>query len=184
MGHSPFAAFMTIATLSDRALSIAFHGGERHGVYVRLGYNFDKRISQGMNQGADLQSLVGYRVQRANLLMETDARAALADYDLSPAKMTALMLIRDNPGSDQSTLGRALSINRSSAMKLVNILAEKGLVERQPGRDLRTNALALLPEGASQLRAMLAVVSQSDARMTQRLTADERATLLALLADS
>jgi DNA-binding MarR family transcriptional regulator len=135
-----------------------------------------------MNQGADLQSLVGYRVQRANLLMETDARAALADYDLSPAKMTALMLIRDNPGSDQSTLGRALSINRSSAMKLVNILAEKGLVERQPGRDLRTNALALLPEGARQLQAMLAVVRQSDARMTQRLNADERATLLALLA--
>jgi DNA-binding MarR family transcriptional regulator len=135
-----------------------------------------------MNQGADLQSLVGYRVQRANLLMETDARAALADYDLSPAKMTALMLIRDNPGSDQSTLGRALSINRSSAMKLVNILAEKGLVERQPGRDLRTNALALLPEGARQLQAMLAVVRQSDARMTQRLNADERATLLTLLA--
>jgi DNA-binding MarR family transcriptional regulator len=135
-----------------------------------------------MNQGADLQSLVGYRVQRANLLMETDARAALADYDLSPAKMTALMLIRDNPGSDQSTLGRALSINRSSAMKLVNILAEKGLVERQPGRDLRTNALALLPEGARQLQAMLAVVRQSDARMTQWLNADERATLLALLA--
>lgn len=135
-----------------------------------------------MKQGADLQSLVGYRVQRANLLMETDARAALADHDLSPAKMTALILIRDNPGCDQTALGRALSINRSSAMKLVNILADKGLVERRPGRDLRTNALMLLPEGARQLDAMLAAVRQSDARMTQRLGAEELKTLLALLA--
>jgi len=135
-----------------------------------------------MKQGADLQSLVGYRVQRANLQMETDARAALADHDLSPAKMTALILIRDNPGCDQTALGRALSINRSSAMKLVNILADKGLVERRPGRDLRTNALMLLPEGARQLDAMLAAVRQSDERMTQRLGAEELKTLLCLLA--
>ncbi|WP_311267608.1 MarR family transcriptional regulator [Sphingobium sp. WCS2017Hpa-17] len=135
-----------------------------------------------MKQGADLQSLVGYRVQRANLLMETDARGALAAHDLSPAKMTALILIRDNPGCDQTALGRALSINRSSAMKLVNILADKGLVERRPGRDLRTNALMLLPEGARQLDAMLAAVRQSDARMTQRLSAEELRTLRTLLA--
>lgn len=135
-----------------------------------------------MKQGADLQSLVGYRVQRANLLMETDARAALADHDLSPAKMTALILIRDNPGCDQTALGRALSINRSSAMKLVNILADKGLVERRPGRDLRTNALMLLPEGERQLAVMLAAVRQSDARMTKRLSAEELRTLRTLLA--
>lgn len=135
-----------------------------------------------MKQGADLQSFVGYRVQRANLLMETDARAALADHDLSPAKMTALILIRDNPGCDQTALGRALSINRSSAMKLVNILADKGLVERRPGRDLRTNALMLLPAGTRQLEAMLAAVRQSDARMTQRLSAEELKTLHMLLA--
>jgi DNA-binding MarR family transcriptional regulator len=135
-----------------------------------------------MKQGADLQTLVGYRVQQANLRMETDARAALGDFDLSPAKMTALILIRDNPGCDQTALGRALSINRSSAMKLVNILADKGLVERRPGRDLRTNALALLPEGARQLESMVAAVRQSDARMTQRLSADELVTLHDLLA--
>lgn len=134
-----------------------------------------------MKQGADLQSLVGYRVQRANLLMETDARAALADHDLSPAKMTALILIRDNPGCDQTALGRALSINRSSAMKLVNILEERGLVERRAGRDLRTNALFLLPEGEVQIGAMIEAVHQSDARMTQGLSGEEAEQLLVLL---
>ncbi|QGP81349.1 MarR family winged helix-turn-helix transcriptional regulator [Sphingobium sp. CAP-1] len=134
-----------------------------------------------MKQGVDLQSLVGYQVQRANLRMEVDARAALADYDLSPAKMTALILIRDNAGCDQTALGRALSINRSSAMKLVNILVDKGLIERRPGRDLRTNALALLPRGEVQVEAMLKAVRASDARMTARLSAEELETLQHLL---
>ncbi len=40
------------------------------------------------------------------------------------------MLIKDNAGCEQSALGRALSINRSSAMKLVNALSDKGLIER------------------------------------------------------
>lgn len=134
-----------------------------------------------MKQGSDLNALVGYQVQRAHLIMEADARAALSSFDLSPAKLTALILIRDNPGSDQTALGKALSVNRSSAMKLVNILAERKLVERRPGRDLRTNALHLLPEGEALVAAMLEVTRQSDARMTARMTADEVRTLHALL---
>lgn len=134
-----------------------------------------------MKQGSDLQALLGYQVQRAHLIMEADARAALSSFDLSPAKLTALILIRDNPGSDQTALGKALSVNRSSAMKLVNILAERNLIERRPGRNLRTNALHLLPEGESLVVAMLEGARRSDARMTARLTADEVRTLHVLL---
>lgn len=134
-----------------------------------------------MKQGAELRGLTGYQIQRAHLLIDTDARAALAAYDLSPAKMTALVLIRDNPGCDQTALGKALSINRSSAMKLVNILADRGLVERRPGRDLRTNGLWLLPEGETTVTAMLDAVRQSDERMTERLNAEESRILHGLL---
>ncbi|RJG54546.1 MarR family transcriptional regulator [Sphingobium terrigena] len=134
-----------------------------------------------MKQGADLRGLVGYQVQRAHLVIDTDARAAMAAHDLSPAKLTALILIRDNPGCDQTALGRALSINRSSAMKLVNILAERGLVERRPGRDLRTNALWLTAEGQAQVPVMVDALRVSDARMTARLSAEEVRTLNGLL---
>lgn len=134
-----------------------------------------------MKQGSDLQVLLGYQVQRAHLTMEGDARASLSSFHLSPAKLTALVLIRDNPGSDQTALGKALSINRSSAMKLVNILAERQLIERRPGRDLRTNALHLLPDGEALVAEMLDRTRESDARMTARLTADEVRTLHQLL---
>lgn len=134
-----------------------------------------------MRQGADLETLLGYQLQCACLAADGDARASLSAFDLSPAKLTALILIRDNPGSDQTALGRALSVNRSSAMKLVNILVDRKLIERRPGRDLRTNALHLLSEGEKRVEAMLTIMRESDARITTRMTAEEIGTLHKLL---
>ncbi len=133
-----------------------------------------------MKQDDDLESLLGYQMQRASLLMVADSRRVLEPHDLTPAKLTALLLIRANPGCDQTALGRALSINRSSAMKLVNHLASRGLIERRPGRNLRTNALHLLPDG-SRILDVLPSLRDSDRRMSERLSAAERTTLFALL---
>jgi DNA-binding MarR family transcriptional regulator len=134
-----------------------------------------------MKHGSDLDGLLGYQLQMANLLAITDAREALAEYGVTPAKLTALLLIRANPGCDQTTLGRALLINRSSAMKIVNFLEEKGLIERRPGRNLRTNALHLLPEGELRLDQMLDRLHEVDTRLSERLTSGERETLFRLL---
>ncbi len=134
-----------------------------------------------MKQDAEFETLLGYQIQRANLLMIGDARKALEPSGLTPAKLTALMLIRANPGCDQTALGRALSINRSSAMKLTNALVASDLIERRPGRDLRTNALHLLPQGEAELVEMLARLHESDRHMTGRLTDAERTTLSGLL---
>jgi DNA-binding MarR family transcriptional regulator len=134
-----------------------------------------------MKQGSDLDGLLGYRIELAHLVAIEDARQALANYGLTPAKLTALLLIRANPGCDQTALGRALSVNRSSAMKLVNVLVDRGLIERRPGRDLRTNALHLLPGGEERVTEMLEALRQSDRRLAANLTAAERTTLMGLL---
>ena len=134
-----------------------------------------------MKQGSDLDGLLGFRIELAHLIAIEDARLALAPYALTPAKLTALLLIRANPGCDQTALGKALSVNRSSAMKLVNVLVDRGLIERRPGRDLRTNALHLLPGGEERVAEMLDRLRESDRRLAADLTAAERATLMALL---
>ncbi|WP_066804615.1 MarR family winged helix-turn-helix transcriptional regulator [Sphingomonas asaccharolytica] len=134
-----------------------------------------------MKQGSDLDGLLGYRIELAHLIAIEDARLMLAPYGLTPAKLTALLLIRANPGCDQTALGKALSVNRSSAMKLVNVLVDRGLIERRPGRDLRTNALHLLPDGEKRVAEMLDQLRESDRRLAADLTAAERATLMALL---
>lgn len=134
-----------------------------------------------MKQGADLEGLLGYQLQRFHLLVTGDARRVLAPHDITPAKLTALLLIRANPGCDQTALGRALNINRSSAMKLINFLVERDLVERRPGRDLRTNALYLPPRAEDRILEMVKALSESDIRMSERLTAAERRQLFDLL---
>ena len=134
-----------------------------------------------MKQSTDLERLLGYQLQRSHLLVTGDARRSLEAYGISPAKLTALLLIRANPGCDQTALARALSINRSSAMKLANFLVERGLVERRPGRDLRTNALHLMPGAEDRISEMLRTLDESDERMSGRLTASERTQLFTLL---
>lgn len=131
--------------------------------------------------GKELAGLIGYQVQLANLLLNELARTALAEFQISPAKLSALLLIRDNPGCEQSALGRVLSINRSSAMKLVNVLADRSLVERRPGRNLRSNALHLTEQGRAEIADMAQTLRNSDDAAAAALSINERAEMLRLL---
>jgi DNA-binding MarR family transcriptional regulator len=134
-----------------------------------------------MKQSTELDGLLGYQLQRSDLTVTDDARRALSTFGLTPAKLAALLLIRANPSCDQTALGRALSINRSSAMKLVNFLVERDLVERRPGRDLRTNALHLTAGAEERIGEMVRALRESDRKMSERLTAAERTQLFGLL---
>ncbi|WP_294336410.1 MarR family winged helix-turn-helix transcriptional regulator [uncultured Sphingomonas sp.] len=129
----------------------------------------------------DLTARIGYQLQVTNLHLMERSRVALAQFGITPARVTAMVLIRENEGCDQSALGRALSINRASAMKLVNALAEVGFVERRSGRDLRSNALHLTPTGRSRLTEMLAALDAVEDAYVGALSSTERATLRDLL---
>ena len=130
---------------------------------------------------AELTELVGYQIHIVDLIALQDARDALADVDLTPANVTALAFVRDNPACDQMALGRMLSVNRSSAMKLVDKLAARSLLERRAGRDLRCNALHLTLQGARLLHVVLGLLGAADERLCADLNAQERQQLLGLL---
>lgn len=134
-----------------------------------------------MDEGDELQHLLGYQLQMAQLQTGRGAREALAPFGVTPAKFAALLIIRDNAGCDQTALGQALAVNRSSAMKLVNALVDLRLIERQPGRDLRTNALHLTAHGAEQIDIFITALRASDLTASATLSAAERHQLLNLL---
>lgn len=134
-----------------------------------------------LKEGTDLHEQLGYQLQRINLQLMDRARVALCEFRISPAKVAAMVLIRDNAGCDQSALGRALSINRASAMKLVNALAECDYVERRPGRDLRTIALHLTRNGHEALGRMIIALRASETDFSAPLDCAEQAELMRLL---
>lgn len=128
-----------------------------------------------------LAGLVGFQLQLANMRAMQAARTALADRNTTPAKVTAMLFVLDNPGCDQTTLAKFMHVGRSAIMKLLNTLEARSHIERRSGRDLRSNGLYITPEGEGFLAEALALIEESDRKVTANLTLEEQDQLLALL---
>ena len=138
-------------------------------------------MSKSTKEGRDLRGLAGYQLQRVNLKFHEDAARRLAQFDISPARFSALLLVRDNPGCTQTALGEALEVNRASAMKIINYLEERGLVTRAASEDQRANALFLTPLARKLVPQMLDELAVHEEEMMAALSPQERAQFLDLL---
>ena len=128
-----------------------------------------------------LSGHLGYLLHRTELKLIGRIADALAELGVTPARATALVYIRLHEGCDQMALGRALGINRASAMKAVNGLVALGVVERRAGRDRRSNALHLTPRGAEMSVRVEEITESVDAANFQVLSADDQLALRAML---
>ncbi|WP_240704960.1 MarR family winged helix-turn-helix transcriptional regulator [Croceicoccus sediminis] len=129
-----------------------------------------------------LDASFGYQLRMVQIEADKTARRMLEPFDITPARVTALIVVANNPGCTQTRLGEELSINRASAMKLVNILEGRGLIRRGEAADPRANALFLTEEGSDQLKRMLAALNEADEHLLRDLTNEERAAMRACLA--
>jgi DNA-binding MarR family transcriptional regulator len=102
--------------------------------------------------------------------------------ELTPSRLTALIIVGANPGISQTALGDALGIARSGAMLLTDWADERGLVERRryPG-DGRAWGLHLTPAGERFTQRMKRRVLDHDVQKSRSLTTAERRSLLRLL---
>jgi len=128
-----------------------------------------------------LESIVGYRLDMARCAALRSIHRLLDDTGFRPADTTALLLIRERPGCDQSELGRALAGNRSVGMKVATRLEKRGLLIRGEGRNRRSKGLYITPEGEAKLKELLAVHAEAETRLIAGLEPGERALLLSLL---
>jgi DNA-binding MarR family transcriptional regulator len=93
----------------------------------------------------------GVRLSCVHLALMSLYSASLEPLRLTPSRVLALAYVIENPGSDQTSLSRALAVNRASAMALIDRLEALGYLRRAPGPDRRTNALHATDEGAAAL---------------------------------
>jgi hypothetical protein len=84
--------------------------GPRPGSIVRVA---------SLNYG-DLDEHLGYVLRRAQLAGFEAFHQATERTDITPARYTAMMIVRANPGLTQSALGAALGTARSGAMMLAD----------------------------------------------------------------
>jgi MarR family transcriptional regulator, negative regulator of the multidrug operon emrRAB len=96
-----------------------------------------------------------------------------------PAALTALHEFPS--GRSVEDLRRAVALTPSGAVRLVDRLAAEGLVERRPGRDGRTIALALTPQGRRAARRVLNARAAALTGLLDGLTEQERAALAGIV---
>lgn len=133
---------------------------------------------EALRPGA-LAGLLGYRLRLAQQAVFRDYASSVGE--VSPGRVGILLLVESNPGVTQSRLARAVHLDRSTMVGVIDKLEERGLIERRRGEDRRTNGLWLTRAGRSLLARMKERIEQHERRVAARLTPAERGQLILLL---
>ena len=126
-----------------------------------------------------LPSLLGYRLRLAQQAVFRDFAASVSE--LPPGRVGILLLIDANPGVTQSRLAQAVGLDRSTLVGVLHTLEARALVERRRGEDRRTNGLWLTRGARTLVADLKRRIRAHERRVAARLSAPERAQLLALL---
>lgn len=144
-----------------------------------MGRPSDKPLDRGL-----LPGLLGYVLRRAQSAVFADFAAtfAQAGETLTPGEFGLLVLVERNAGLSQMALARALGIDRSTLVPILNRLQARGLlVRRRSPTDGRTHALDLTPAGEKALERFARLVRHHEKRISSRLSSAEMRTLIELL---
>jgi len=99
-----------------------------------------------------LRNVLGALAVAATDLLAEDAQAS----GYYPAEHAAIILVGTVDGLSQEDLQRRLGLSQPGNTRLVDRLADRGLLTRAPGPDRRTNALRLTTAGAREAERALA----------------------------
>lgn len=125
---------------------------------------------------------LGYALRRAQVWVFQDFIRTLAVIDIRPAQYSVLVVIGANPGLSQAELADRLAIERARLVHMLDQLQTRGLTERLPSpSDRRTHALYLTKEGQRVLKRAKALAARHEARLGERIGAQERELVLNLL---
>ena len=134
-----------------------------------------------LDQGA-LPQLLGYQLRRAQFVVFGQFQETLAERFVTPGQYGILTLIGRNPGLTQSALARAVGVERSTMVAVIDKLEKADFVERRPSPvDRRSYALVLTEEGTKLLGELEPLVQKHDEHISTILNPVEKANLLELL---
>jgi DNA-binding MarR family transcriptional regulator len=132
-----------------------------------------KKSSSSKNTTLDygvLNSSLGYLIRRAQLRIFQEFNHFFEALDIKPAQFSTLEIIHSNPGLRQTTLAKALNIQRTNMVGMLDKLQQRGLIERKPSAsDLRAHALHLTSKGEKLLDHLHQQFKQHEGLLQERL---------------
>lgn len=134
------------------------------------------------DRDANLRALVGYGVKRANSAMTGDVERLLGRFGLRRTTYSALSVIAENAGIRQSELAEVLAIERPNLVQILDEVQQAGWIERARDKaDRRVYLLSATAEGLTRVARAGEALRVYDQRLTEGLSGQERATLIAAL---
>jgi MarR family transcriptional regulator, lower aerobic nicotinate degradation pathway regulator len=100
----------------------------------------------------------------------------------SPYHYSVLALLEEGERPTQAEIADALELDRGTLVRLLDVLEERGMIERQRDpNDRRRHVVRLTDAGRTQLTAFREIIIRLDGEFLEPLSADERLALLDLL---
>ncbi|MGO4002482.1 MULTISPECIES: MarR family winged helix-turn-helix transcriptional regulator [Pseudomonas] len=106
---------------------------------------------------------------------------ALDGFGINVAQYSLLCNLQRLDQPSISTLAEAMGLDRSTLGRNLRVLEGEGLVRMDEGEDQRNRIVQLTPAGHERLAAALPAWEAAQQRLIDKLGAEKRATLLALL---
>jgi DNA-binding MarR family transcriptional regulator len=129
-----------------------------------------------------LDTLIGYHLRRAQVGLFQHFARSVGRAGVTPGQLGVVVMIAANPGLSQTRLGRALGIDRSTMVAMLDGLEQRGLIVREPSpHDRRSHALRLSGKGAELLDRLEDAVRAHESDWAGNLSAAERRQLIELL---
>lgn len=129
-----------------------------------------------------LEENIGFLASRFSYLAAKRADAALAPFGLSTKSYALLELTAVGEGTSQRELGRLLCLDPSRVLRLVDMLAERDLVERIRGTaDRRVTQIRATSEGRRIAGAAAEAVTAAASDMFSEVPAADRGELRRML---
>ncbi|WP_308445658.1 MarR family winged helix-turn-helix transcriptional regulator [Methylobacterium organophilum] len=105
-----------------------------------------------------------------------------AEFRITPLQYSLLSTLSEHGAADQSTLARAVALDRTTTTGALKRLESRGLIQRIPSeQDRRAQDCRMTPEGTALLAAMQAPAREAHEATIASLGVDDRKTLMKLL---
>jgi DNA-binding MarR family transcriptional regulator len=124
----------------------------------------------------------GHLIRRLNQISMGLFQDEAGSMDLTSVQYAALNIIREVPGVDQARLSSLIAFDRTTMVKVLDRLVDKGYITRTRSQeDRRINFLHITPQGSAALDRIHPMLDRSDRRILAPLSRDEQRTFMELL---
>lgn len=133
---------------------------------------------------SDLRKFPGHLIRRLNQMSAAvfAERMAAGGFDLTSVQFAALTHIESHPGTDQTSLARAIAYDKVTIGGVVDRLRQKGLVSREPSTtDRRARVLHLTDQGTELLAQVDPIVGDLQRDILSKLSDEEYDQIMGLL---